>query len=496
MTAKKNALSMLRKNRTQNLAFTQHPAADLPLEEKNLYLRMLALASTMNGEFHSPEGSFLEILLRTFGLPPEEMEELRHYALEPGEESLEEFTQCFKNQEKALPFLLDLREILASQEIPEEEKEDFFREMALTLQISSEATKKIMETHRRVASADEDIKAAEIPLPWKQYRHLLECRALQGDLEGQKAFEKMEGKRRRKSSVPLLAAKLHTFEHSAAVNSAVFSPQGTQILTVSWDCTSKLWNVETGEELLSLNPGGIANSAVFSPQGTSILTAISDGNYTARLWNAETGEERLSLNHENKVPYAVFSPQGTSILTASWDDTAKLWDAETGEELLSLNHESTVNSAVFSPCGTQILTASCDSTAKLWDAETGEELLSLNHEYTVNSAVFSPQGTQILTASDGFAAKLWNAETGEELLSLNHEGTVNSAVFSPCGTQILTASDDGTAKLWDAETGELLYSIEHPDKVKSALFSPDGTQILTGCMDGKARLWQIIPWGK
>jgi WD40 repeat protein len=68
----------------------------------------------------------------------------------------------------------------------------------------------------------------------------------------------------------------------------------------------------------------IVISAVFSPDGSKILTASGDN--TARVWDAATGRALSEpLQHEDIVISAVFSPDGSKILTASKDNTARVW---------------------------------------------------------------------------------------------------------------------------------------------------------------------------
>jgi WD40 repeat protein len=72
------------------------------------------------------------------------------------------------------------------------------------------------------------------------------------------------------------------------------------------------------------------NDAVFSPDGTRVLTASEDA--TARIWDARTGEPiGKPLQHADSVLQAAFSPDGTRVLTASVHEKARIWDARTGE---------------------------------------------------------------------------------------------------------------------------------------------------------------------
>jgi WD40 repeat protein len=74
--------------------------------------------------------------------------------------------------------------------------------------------------------------------------------------------------------------------HTAAVTSVAFSPDGTRVLTGSRDNSAKLWDAETGKEILSL-PGHTqeVTSVAFSPDGLSVLTSSRDG--TAIIWLAK-----------------------------------------------------------------------------------------------------------------------------------------------------------------------------------------------------------------
>ena len=70
------------------------------------------------------------------------------------------------------------------------------------------------------------------------------------------------------------------FKHKNSVYSAVFSPDGRCVVTVSFDKTSKLWSVESGECIMTMYHEEVVNSASFSPDGRYVVTASADSSAT------------------------------------------------------------------------------------------------------------------------------------------------------------------------------------------------------------------------
>ncbi len=69
------------------------------------------------------------------------------------------------------------------------------------------------------------------------------------------------------------------------VLTVVFSPNGKQLASVSYDRTVRLWDAATGAVLQTLEGhSGLVLAVAFSPNGKELASA--SGDQTVRLWDA------------------------------------------------------------------------------------------------------------------------------------------------------------------------------------------------------------------
>ncbi len=89
------------------------------------------------------------------------------------------------------------------------------------------------------------------------------------------------------------------------------------------------------------------NSASFSPDGARILSASDDG--AVRVWSAESGALAFELpGHANRLVSAAFTPDGSRIVSGSIDGVLRVWDARTGESCI--NCRASPGASGISPC--------------------------------------------------------------------------------------------------------------------------------------------------
>jgi WD40 repeat protein len=283
---------------------------------------------------------------------------------------------------------------------------------------------------------------------------------------------------------------------AGAVNSVAFSPDGKRV-AISSDGRGgppvpgpgevKVWDAQTGQELLTIKGGGWHGA--YSPDGKRLASACFDN--TVKVWDAQTGQELLSLKgHTSMITSVVFGPDGKRLATSSGMEV-KVWDAQTGREVLTLKgHTQDVYSVVFNPDGKRLASTSGvggDATVKVWDAQTGQELLTFKGGKF--SLAFSPDGKRLASLT-GNTVKVWDAQTGQELLTFKGAGPAFSVAFSPDGTRVVTGAMDRIIRMWDAHTGQELFALKgHDGRVDRVVFSLDGTRLASASSDGTVKIW-------
>ena len=119
---------------------------------------------------------------------------------------------------------------------------------------------------------------------------------------------------------------------------------------------------------------GQVDSALFSRDGSLVLTGGADG--TARLWDASDedtirpDESRIRLvlrGHTAAVNDATLSSDGRFALTMSSDGTARVWDVATGISLAVLySSRGALDSGSFSPRDSFVAVGGDDGKVRIY----------------------------------------------------------------------------------------------------------------------------------
>ncbi len=282
--------------------------------------------------------------------------------------------------------------------------------------------------------------------------------------------------------------------HADWASALAIAPDGQRLVSGSFDKTLKIWHLQTGELIHTLNghARGVFSVAV-SPDGK--IVASGSWDETVRLWHLEDGTLQDTLTaHSGSVRSVAISPDGKRLASGSFDETIKVWELETGVLLSSwTEYLGPVYAIAFAPDGQSIASGGGDGLVQLWQVASGERINQLTGNLDfVWSLAFSPDGELLGSGNGDGTVKLWHVKSGSLIGTLSeHAGPVYSVAFSPDGQTLFSAGADGSIKIWALATGKRLCSLsENSQPAISLALSPSGQLFACGSADGTIGIWQ------
>jgi WD40 repeat protein len=289
--------------------------------------------------------------------------------------------------------------------------------------------------------------------------------------------------------------------HTSEVLSVTFSPDSGLIASGSSDKTVKIWDSQSGKEIMTLK-GHLegVSSVAFAPNSKMIASASFDST-VVKLWDVQAGTETRTLRgHGKSVVSVAFSPDGNKVATAGSDGKTILWDSHTGEILRVLAGQARFYKAkcvVFSPDGKILVDGGEDGKLILWDVESGAKVKELIGNYSwVNSIAFTSDGNILACGCGGpgqeYWTRLWDVKTWDVKHTMVHQNTVWSVGFAPNGETLASGCGDRFGYLWDVQSGALQQRLEgHTRNVSSIAFSAAGEKLASASLDGTIRVWRF-----
>ncbi len=306
--------------------------------------------------------------------------------------------------------------------------------------------------------------------------------------------------------------------HTAQIHELVFSPDGNILASTGNDRTLRLWDTDTGQQLMVLSDGrNLSEPLAFSPDGTTIAGGQTD---TIQIWNVATGDPLATLTgHTDTVEALAFAPDGNTLASASEDLSIRLWDIDSEAHLSTLTgHKKPVKVLAFSPDGNTLASAGMGGTVRLWNPSTGKQARALvqfgltdtNQELPaptrqaawIDTLAFSPDGSTLASGDHHGIARLWRMSDGSLLSTAKPDtrpmrSAIRALAFSMDKPIFMTADWNGTIYAWNASTGAQLATLTlkgHENWGRALGFATDGTTLMTvrwSPRDDIIRFWDI-----
>ncbi|MEQ8924281.1 MAG: caspase family protein [Fulvivirga sp.] len=259
------------------------------------------------------------------------------------------------------------------------------------------------------------------------------------------------------------------------VNEAIFSNDGSEIITVDDDQKITIYESKTGNLLRTL--GGIN---VKDGQGL-------DYNPNSR-WDYYI-KKYTDLKNDFDI-----SPDNKYLAKAKVGSTVRIWEIQSGRIVNELRgHEKAVLSVKYSHDGKFIATGGADGRVKLWAANTGNLLATLKgHREVVFDLSFSNDDKKLISGSWDGTAIVWNlADNSLEEVYRFNEGSPFQVNFYRDDIYALMARLDKTLSLYELDSKSSVTSfVGHTDIIHS--IDHHENTLVSVSWDGTIKAWDIL----
>lgn len=276
--------------------------------------------------------------------------------------------------------------------------------------------------------------------------------------------------------------------HTDRIEGAALLADNERLISWSIDQRLKLWSMETGEEIETLEGhDDSVDGAMLLPDNRAVSWARDGG---LKLWDVALGELVHDLAGHTKAVLGAASLEDGRLLSWSEDKSLKLWDLAKGEEIESMTgHTRPLRGACLIP-GERVLSWSDDKTLRVWSQRGGEATSTLKgHTREVVGACWLGDDRVVSWDMDNMV-RFWDLSTEAEILALEgHEDTPMGALALEDGGY-LTWGKDHSIRSWTAE-GEAVKTFKgHKDWVDGVMVLREG-RCLSWSKDKNLILWDM-----
>lgn len=267
------------------------------------------------------------------------------------------------------------------------------------------------------------------------------------------------------------------------------------LATGSYDTTIKIWDIETGEEIRTLE-GHESGIRCLHFDDTKLISGSIDRNI--KIWNWRTGECISTLSgHLGGIISLHFD--STILASGSMDKTVRIWNFNDKSTVSLRGHTDWVNAVQLDSASRTVFSASDDCTVRLWDLDSKICIKTFEgHVGLVQQVLPLPREFDLddldLEIHDGTSS---TPSSHSPPISIPTNDFVPHEAYGPGFAlsdrslpprYMLTGALDSTIRLWDTATKACLHTyFGHVEGIWA--LAADTLRVVSGAEDRMVKVW-------
>lgn len=281
---------------------------------------------------------------------------------------------------------------------------------------------------------------------------------------------------------------LYCRQHDNDVHDALFTKDGTYLVTASADQTVKFWKASDGTLVEELKFGGAVLDLDVSQ---SVLAIARDDGFLTLYYLDKPNLKPVDVIQVDGVRSVKFSPSGDLLAFGLQNGQVRFWQSRNNFFYNGPQHpKSSYVVLAWSPDSQWLVSGGGDSVARLTkrDATRRHEIV---HQDWVEGVAFGPDPAWYATASDDNIVRVIDTETGSERFRMAHAQFAQKVTISADGQWIASTGYDEVVRIWDSVSGSQLLEIPLDSTGSAISFNQDATRLVAADEDGNIGLWDI-----
>ncbi|MEL7498163.1 MAG: protein kinase [Planctomycetota bacterium] len=290
--------------------------------------------------------------------------------------------------------------------------------------------------------------------------------------------------------------RLARLAHDGEVRDAVFGPADEQIAVASADGSVSIWATD----------GTLIRRLKVAEQEVYIVRISNDGKFLAtasvsevaainevKLWNLETGAELISFDQQYRIRDLAFDPDSSKFVSLGIESPTRVWSVPDGDLLWEKQLATTPRFVLRSPASNDLVIATDDQIQFYGWSDGSDSTAPIRVNGTIGNATIDDSQRLIALGLNDGSVQLRAFPQGITLVNSLPQGqTLAYCDLHPNGRQLVTGGTDGLVKQWDlAGVAPELPLLQHEtgEEVLRIRVSDDGLRLLTCGRDDTARIW-------